>query len=337
LATNMKDVIGRLLDSGDPSIRLKTKAEVLGEDLDGPERERLKGEIASSARVRSLLSERGKDGRIGCHPYTKWFGAHWVLASLADLEYPPGDDSLRPMMEQIYDWLFSEEHLEFSPRHHAYAAPIRMVSRRPRVHASMEGNAIYYSLKLGLGDKRTDLLAKRLIDLQWPDGGWNCDRRPGATNSSFHESLLPLRGLTLHAQRKGNAESRLSATKAAEVFLKRRLLWCYHRPEELISARFQELAYPYYWHFGILQGLKVLAEAGFLADRRCDDAIALLVAKRLPDGGFPCERIFYRRGKSATSGRSLCDWGRAGRTVMNEFVTVDALSILRSRGLPLKA
>jgi hypothetical protein len=330
------DVIGRLMSSEDPSIRLKMRVEVLGEDVSRTERERLNREIASSTRVRALLSERGKDGRIGCHPYTKWFGAHWVLASLADLGYPSGDESLRTLMEQVYEWLFSEAHLKFNPQHHAYSAPIRLISGRPRVHASMEGNAIYYSLKLGIGDERTDLLAKRLIDLQWPDGGWNCDRRPGVMNSSFHESLLPLRGLALHARAKGNIESRRSAKRAAEIYLKRRLLWSYHRPDDLISVRFQELSYPYYWHYGVLQGLKVLAEAGFIGDRRCDAAIALLVGKRLPDGGFPCERTFYRRGRSATSGRSPCDWGGAGRTKMNEFVTVDALSVLKSRGLPLK-
>lgn len=309
---------------------------MLGEDLSGHERERLDQEIVSSVKVRSLLSEREADGRIQSHPYAKWFGAHWVLASLADLGYPPGDRSLGPLMEQVYEWLFSEAHLKLQPHRHAYAAPIRLVSGRPRIHASMEGNAVYYSLKLGIGDKRTDLLAKRLVDLQWPDGGWNCDRRPGATNSSFHESLLPLRGLALHARTKGNAESLHASARAAEIFLKRRLLWSYRRPEELISVRFQETAYPYYWHYGVLPGLKVLAEAGFIGDRRCDDAISLLMGKRLPDGGFPCERTYYRRGRRATSGRSLCDWGVAGHTRMNEFVTVDALCVLKSKGLSLQ-
>jgi hypothetical protein len=330
-------VVDRLLRSQDPSIRLRTRVEVLGEDLSGAERERLDEEIVSSARVRSLLSERGADGQIRSHPYAKWFGAHWVLASLADLGYPRGDRSLGPLMAQVYEWLFSESHLKLRPHSHAYAAPIRLVSGRPRVHASMEGNAVYYSLKLGIGDERTDLLAKRLVDLQWPDGGWNCDRRPGATNSSFHESLLPLRGLALHARTKGNADSHRACRLASEIFLKRRLLWSYSRPEELISVRFQELAYPYYWHYGVLPGLKVLAEAGFIGDGRCDDAISLLSGKRLPDGGFPCERTYYRRGRKATSGRSPCDWDGAGRTRMNEFVTVDALCVLRSKGLSLQS
>ena len=336
MVTLLADVIARLLHSPDPSIRLRTRVDVLAEDLRLTQRERLEGEVVSSDRVRSLLSEREPDGRIHLHPYTKWVGAHWVLAALADLGYPAGDRSLLPLLEQVYEWLLSEEHLKPQPSHHAYAAPIREVSGRPRIHASIEGNAIYYSLKLGIADDRTDILARRLVDLQWPDGGWNCDRRPQAKISSFHESLIPLRGLTLHAKMKGSVQSDRAGRRAAEVFLKRRLLWRYSRPQQLISARFQELSFPSYWHYGLLPCLKVLVEAGLIGDNRCDDAVKVLAGKRLQDGGFPCERVFYHRGRKATSGRSLCDWGVAGRLRMNEFVTLDALCVLRSRGLPIQ-
>jgi hypothetical protein len=44
---------------------------------------------------------------------------------------------------------------------------------------------------LGLCDDRTDELVSRLVTWQWPDGGWNCDKRSGALTSSFQETLLP--------------------------------------------------------------------------------------------------------------------------------------------------
>ncbi len=50
---------------------------------------------------------------------------------------------------------------------------------------------------------------------------------------------------------------------------------------------FLKLRYPCYWHYDILVGLKVMAEAGFLKDPRCREALDILVSKRLPDGGFP--------------------------------------------------
>lgn len=40
-------------------------------------------------------------------------------------------------------------------------------------------------------------LADRLADFQWPDGGWSCDVRPQAQQSSLVETVLPLRAVTL--------------------------------------------------------------------------------------------------------------------------------------------
>jgi hypothetical protein len=65
-------------------------------------------EIRSSPRVLRLLSDRGDDGCIPFHPYAKWRGAHWVLALMAELGYPPGDRSLIPLREQVLEWLFSD-------------------------------------------------------------------------------------------------------------------------------------------------------------------------------------------------------------------------------------
>ena len=45
----------------------------------------------------TLLSERDSDGRIPYHPYKKWYGGHWVLSQLADIEYPKGEASFTPL------------------------------------------------------------------------------------------------------------------------------------------------------------------------------------------------------------------------------------------------
>ena len=83
----------------------------------------------------------------------------------------------------------------------------------------------------------------------------------------------------------------------------------------------------------ILFGLKVMAEAGFLDDPRCVDALDLLESKRLPDGGFPAEASYYRvTHKTGARGRSLVDWGGVSRRCSNEWVTVDALAVLTAAG-----
>ena len=197
--------------------------------------------------------------------------------------------------------------------------------------ASQEGNALYYFLALGLADARTGELAERLIQWQWPDGGWNCDKNPTAMNSSFMESLIPLRALALHAEVTGNAASRTAAERAAEIFLKRRL-YKRQRDGRIIKDDFVALHYPCYWHYDILFGLKVMAEAGFIGDERCYEALELLESKRLPDGGFPAEKKYYRVTEKKGTGRSLADWGGASKKRMNEFVTADALCVLKRSG-----
>jgi len=312
-------IIRRLLESDEPSVRFKVLTQIKGRKPNSSEIRLAQEEIRESPRVRQLLSERQADGQIPCHPYSKWNGAHWVLATLADLGYPSGDESLIPLREQVYAWLLGEGHLK----------GIRTIAGRVRRCASQEGNALYALLMLGLANERTEELAWRLTQWQWPDGGWNCDKKPAATNSSFMESLLPLRALALHAQLTGNQRSREAAERAADVFLKRELFKRLHNGS-VMHEDFITLHYPWYWHYDILFGLKVMAEAGWLEDERCRAALDVLETKRLTDGGFPAEKKYYQNNPNAKTGRSLVDWGGTSRTKMNEFVTVEVLAVLKA-------
>jgi len=307
-------IIGALLDSDDAVVRFNLTKKVLDRDPD-PEMVRM------SPRAGALLSERTADGEIPYHPYAKWYGAHWVLVTLAEMGYPPGDKGLIPLREQVYDWLFGEGHQR----------NIRVIAGRVRRCASQEGNALFALLTLGLADERSQMLAEQLQQWQWPDGGWNCDKRPEAQISSFMESLIPLRALSLHAQLTGDAQSKAAAERAAEIFLTRRL---YRRRKNggIIHADFLRLHYPCYWHYDILFGLKVMAETGLLTDDRCRDALDVLETKRLPDGGFPAEGKYYRLSGARKGGYSLVDWGGTSRRRMNPFVTVDALFVLKEAG-----
>lgn len=98
------------------------------------------------------------------------------------------------------------------------------------------------------------------------------------------------------------------------------------------------LHYPCYWHYDILFALKVMAEAGFLQDERCREALDVLEGKRLEDGGFAAEARYWRcvppndlRFQKG-SGLELVDWGPTGRRRSNEWVTADALAVLKRAG-----
>jgi hypothetical protein len=274
--------------------------------------------LQTSPVIRALLSERELEtGKIPWNLYSKWRGAHWVLACLADLGYPSGDERLRPLLEQCYAWLLSREHEK----------RILTLEGRVRRCASQEGNCVYYSLALGLADGRTQQLAERLLRWQWADGGWNCDKRPEAHISSFNETWLPLRGLVYYAGASGDPAAQRGVEQAAEVLLQRHL---YRRRSDdaVIDRNFVLLHYPNYWHYDILAGLKVMAEAGFLGDPRCTPALELLQSKRQEEGGFPAEARYYRVDDKPLSGHSRVDWGGTSKRNLNPFITIDALRVL---------
>lgn len=318
----VETAIRRLLDSEDPALRRGVRVRVLGCDERSEELERLGQDIRRSPRVRRLLSERQSDGTVPRHPYSKWDGAHSVLSALAELGYPAGDESLIPLREQVLRWLLSPQ------RERSIEKPL---DGRARFCASMEGNAIYSLVALGLADRRVDLLVDRLVRAQWPDGGWNCDRRAEAQISSFHETLWPLRALALYARYAGSRTARDAADRAADVFL-RRSLFKRRSDDDVMHPSFVTLHYPAYWHYDILAGLKVMAEAGYIHDERCHDGLDLLMTKQLADGGFPAEAKYYRVGDGKVVGRSLVDWGPTGRQTSNLFATLDALGVLRRAG-----
>src|SRR5438094_10218570 len=147
--------IPALLASADPSIRWKTRVHVLGEDPNSKSIRLLREEIRSSPTVRALLSRRDQLGRPGTRRqvYYKWQGLHWVLASLADLGYPEGDESLFPIRDRVVGlWTGANYFREFeaTTERQAYAHPgVPLVRGRYRRCGSQQGNPLWCVLRLG--------------------------------------------------------------------------------------------------------------------------------------------------------------------------------------------
>lgn len=318
-----------LLRAKDPAVAYQARLLLGGEDPLSSGMRSLRRRIRASANARRLLSHRESDGTIRTNPYQKWQGPHWTLHSLALIAYPPGDESLIPLRDQAYDWLFSPKHLKFPQ-----SLIIPGQEERPRRCGSQEGNAILYSLELGLEDKRTEKLVELLIDFQWPDGGWNCDRRPEARTSSFVETLIPLRALWRYGRERGHRRALAAAERAAEFLLKRRLLFRL-RDGAMVKIAWggevTKIHYPLQF-YDVLFVLQVMAEIGKIADPRCREALELLAAKQLPDGGFPLEVRNCTTADRVTSRGSFADWGPAGAKRSNPFVSIEALWVLGQAG-----
>ena len=76
-----------------------------------------------------------------------------------------------------------------------------------------------------------------------------------------------------------------------------------------------------------------MMQVGRIRDARCGDALDLLEERRLPDGGWPAEKRYYKVSRNTMiSNADYVNWGGTSRKRMNEWVTVDALAVLRAGG-----
>ena len=311
-------VIDRLLKSEEPSIRWKMRVNVLGEDATSRKIKKLQKEIRSSPRVKALLAHRDETGRFTGtnNVYAKWQGTHWLLATLADIGYPGGDKLLMPYREKILNyWLcdFFYQEFEATSKKDAYSGDgVPLMHGRYRRCASQQGNTLWFLTKLGLANERSGKLVERLLHWQWPDGGWNCDKNPAADTSSFMESMLPMRGLALHARVNDDAAAKKAALKASEVFLSRKL-FKRRANGAVMHPEFLKLHYPLYWHYDILGGLKVMAEMDLLGDPRCTEALDLLEKKTLKGGGWPAESRYYKVSNKAVLNADFVDWAEQAK------------------------
>jgi len=323
-----------LLQSGDPSIRYLTLTQILDVPSDSHEVVKEKKQIPDGPLVRTLLSGQQSDGGFGNHPYSKWTGAHWRLVSLTELGIPTGFEPAVKATSGVLDWVAGPGHLR----------GVEQVNGLTRRCASQEGNALAICSRLGLGgEPRVRQIAASLVKWQWPDGGWNCDRRPDVKHSSFNESLATLWGLTEHYQATGDSEVGQAVDRAAEFFLKHRIFRSCRSDDERPPETFHgemfrtvhpwtQIHYPVYWHHDILQALMIISRAGKLAGPRTSDALDLVLAKRGPDGLWRPEAYYWslkRKRESKASNLDIVDWGRKGPNLM---ITLNALRVLKAAG-----
>ena len=298
-----------LLASKEPGVVFQTKRDLLGE-RDPPEAEH----VLDGPWVRTLLAGQTPDGGFGVNVYAKWAGAHWRLVSLVELGVPAGEPRCIAAVETVLAWLTGKGH----------RARIETIDGLTRRCGSQEGNALAVCCRLGLADDpRVRLLAESLVEWQWPDGGWNCDRKATGYRSSFNESLSPMWGLHEYWAATGESAAREAAARTAELFLDHRLFRTLSTGEP-IRESFVTLHYPPFWHYDVLQALVVLARMGLAGDQRAADALELLEERRLPDGRWRTGGRWWKPPGSKGGNVEVVDWDSGP----SEMVTLNALRVL---------
>jgi hypothetical protein len=301
-----------LLESDEPGIVFQVKRDLLGEQ-DPPAAAR----VLDGQRVRALLGGQQPDGGFGVNVYGKWGGAHWRLVSLVELGVPARETRCVAAAETVLAWLTGASH----------RSRVKTINGLVRRCGSQEGNALAVCCRLGLADDpRVQLLAESLVEWQWPDGGWNCDKNATGRRSSFNESLAPMWGLHEYWTATGDDAAKEAATRTAELFLEHRLFRVGGKGEP-IRPSFVALHYPPYWHYDILQALLVLSRMGLASDPRAEDAVELIEERRLADGRWRAGERWWKPPGAKGGNVEVLDWGRSGQS---EMVTLNALRVLHA-------
>ncbi len=321
----METVVDRLCTWDDPAVRYQARLVLDAVKPDAAEMRARANEVRTSPDCSAVIDGSFVDPR---HPYRKWQGAHWALVQLAERGHPGGDPRLQQIQELVFAWILSPAFLRPNWTRHIEEQPDRV-----RRCASMEGNVLWASLELGLMDERLQVLADRLGRLQWPDGGWNCDVRPQARQSSFVETVLGLRGLAAWVQATGDKTAAQTLERGVELLLEHHLL--FHRSGALIvpnwGPRPDKILFPIRF-FDVLLVLELMADIGCVDDSRCNRALDLLLSKRTGDGGFPMEVRRARTASEICSNCTFAQWGPGGKTRTNPWVTIRALRVLGAAG-----
>src|SRR5204862_553354 len=134
-------------------------------------------------------------------------------------------------------------------------------------------------------DDRLDTLADHLLGQQMPDGGWNCQRRYGATHSSVHTTISVLEALRFYELHRGRKARPLrAAQRRGREFLLVHRLFRSDRTGEIIKPLFVRFSFPPRWHYDILRALDYFRAVNAPGDPRLADAIEIVRASQGEDG-----------------------------------------------------
>src|SRR5512145_2675810 len=128
-----------------PVVAYRARRLLAGESESSRALGRLRRAISSSEMAQRLLLALNGER---CNPYRKWQGPHWTLYLLAEIGSPAGDRRLLPLRQRVMDWMFAPAFLKPPSTSILPGQP-----NRPRRCASMEGNAIWSQLQLGVVDE----------------------------------------------------------------------------------------------------------------------------------------------------------------------------------------
>jgi len=277
-------VLDWLLEDNEPSARYETLVGLLGKEVSDPSVRKAHDLIGSKGWAAMIFEKQKEqtywDNLKSCY-VPKFSASSWQLLVLADL----GVSSKDPRMAKAVEHFLEQHNVESGG-----------VSLRPKGHDKFEphicttGNTVRALARMGYyEDDRVLKSLNWLISKQLPDGGWNCS--PSGKHASFMSTVQPVWALSEMMSHDARRGWEASAKRGSEFLLKHRVFKS-DRDDSVVLLDFLRLHYPLHYAYDFLHGLRVLTELGVRNDQRMDDAVSLLLEKKLPDGKWPLEGVY---------------------------------------------
>jgi hypothetical protein len=262
------------LAAGDVSIQYQVKRDLLGVD-----EKRLRARIATEGWGARLLRCRHPDGSWGRGFYQpKWTSSHYTLLDLKTLAIAPHNPLARESVHKIA--------LEEKKADGGIGPGISL----PVSDVCVNGMYLNYASYFREPQSELRSIVDFLLDQHMKDGGFNCmSNRSGAHHSSLHSSLSVLEGIheySANGYRYRRSELEHAAAASREFILQHRLFKSDHTGA-VIRQDFLRFAFPPRYKYNVLKALDYFRAAGRPWDERMQDALAILLSKRGPEGRWP--------------------------------------------------
>jgi len=265
------DAIDWLLDS-DPAIRWQAMRDLTDASPEAVAAERAR--VANEGVGATILASQGADGAWHRADEPDWLPTLFTLQLLR----ATGVDRAEPIVDAAVTRLEAGFRWD------------EAFGKKPffegEVEPCINGGALALGAYFG---RPTESLARRLIEEQLEDGGWNCEA-PKSARSSYHTTICVLEGLLEYERAAGSTPATAEARRRGEEYLLERGLFRRRSTGEVANPAFLTFGFPPRYRYDVLRALDYLRAAGVQPDARMADAVRVVESRRQTDGRWLLDR-----------------------------------------------
>lgn len=231
----------------------------------------------------------------------KFTSTVWPLIMLGEMRVPRTS-----WIESAVERFLSKHQMENG----AFCCSVSTASRGVEEEPCLTGNMVRTLQVFGYGeDRRVREAVDWLPEVQFEDGGWNCDfPRYNPSHSSFMSTIEPLWAYSEIPRQKWTRKMKRSMERGAEFLLAHRV-YKSHTDWRTVELRgladsfpgnpVTQFHFPMWYYYDALHALRILTRLGYSNDERIRDAVHLLLSKKTPDGKWLLEGDWVRERKDS--------------------------------------